>query len=248
MEPAKCKSSASIIVLTSSYSWLVSTVPKLFYYLFQTIFLSRNCIYEFVFLFGQIQCIMVFMWKVNRLHMLQWQLMFLKMVKPRSHWIANSEIRSGTVLRCITVRQNVIKGNWVLCRQFATVLDAGVSSPLRKLGIWWVYQGKATFKAHLHCIRDLGPSVRVRARTQSKQVNWCFVFTLIRVLVRDFCLGRPCPSLSLHVAISSDADVWVRPRLWNGHAQSHLFTWSLPNLVQNGRGLRWPRIRASDIV
>ena len=95
------------------------------------------------------------MWKVNRL---QWQLMFLKMVKPRSHWIANSEIRSGTVLRCITVWQNVIKGNWVLCRQFATVLDAGVSSPLRKLGIWWVYQGKATFKAHLHCIRDLGPS------------------------------------------------------------------------------------------
>ena len=27
------------------------------------------------------------------------------------------------------------------------------------------------FKAHLHYIRDLGPSIRVRARTQSKQVN-----------------------------------------------------------------------------
>ena len=26
-------------------------------------------------------------------------------------------------------------------------------------------------------IRDLGLSIRVRARTQSKQVNWCFVFT-----------------------------------------------------------------------
>ena len=62
-------------------------------------------------------------------------------------------------------------------------------------------------KAHLHYIRDLGPSIRVRARTQSKQVNWCFVFTLIRVRVRDFCLGRPCPSSSLHVAISSDTDV-----------------------------------------
>ena len=113
----------------------------------------------------------------------------------------------------------------------------------------WVYLcHKGTFEAHLHYIRDLGPSIRVRAQTQSKQVNWCFVFTLIRVRVRDFCLGRPCPSLSLHVAISSDADVWVRPRLWNTHAQSRLFTWSLPNLVQNGRGLGWPRIRASDVV
>ena len=67
-------------------------------------------------------------------------------------------------------------------------------------------------KAHLQYIRDLGPSIRVRARTQSKQVNWCFAFTLIRVRVRDFCLGRPCPSSSLHVAISSDADVlgWFR--------------------------------------
>ena len=57
--------------------------------------------------------------------------------------------------------------------------------------------------AHLHYIRDPGPSIRVRDRTQSKQVNCCFAFTLIRVQVRDFCLGRPCPSSSLHVAISS---------------------------------------------
>ena len=44
------------------------------------------------------------------------------------------------------------------------------------------------FKAHLNYIRDLSPSIRVRARTQSKQVNWCFVFKLIRVCVQDFCL------------------------------------------------------------
>ena len=98
-------------------------------------------------------------------------------------------------------------------------------------------------RAHLHYIRDLGPSIRVRARMQSKQVNWCFVFTLIWVHVRDFCLGRPCPNSSLHVAIFLDTDVRVRPRLWNAHAQSHLFRWSLSNLVQNGRDLRSePRI------
>ena len=83
-------------------------------------------------------------------------------------------------------------------------------------------------KAHLHYIRDLGPSIRVRARTQSKQVNSCLVFTLVRVRVRDFWLGRPSPSSSLHVAISSDADVRDRPRLCNAHAQSRLLTWSLP--------------------
>ena len=48
-------------------------------------------------------------------------------------------------------------------------------------------------KAQLHYIRGLGPSIRVRAQTQSKQVNWCFVFTLIRVRVPDLRLGRPCP-------------------------------------------------------
>ena len=95
-------------------------------------------------------------------------------------------------------------------------------------------------KAHLwHYIRDLGPSIRVQTRTQSKQVNRCFVFTLILVRVRDLCLGRPCPSSSLHVAISSDADVRVRPRL---------FTWSLLQATKNGHCLRWPRIRASDVV
>ena len=72
---------------------------------------------------------------------------------------------------------------------------------------WYCSASDVTLKAHLHYIRDLGPSIRVRARTQSKQVNWCFVFTLIRVRVRDFCLGRPCPSSSLHLAISSDTDV-----------------------------------------
>ena len=50
----------------------------------------------------------------------------------------------------------------------------------------------ASGKAHLHYIRDLGPSIRVWAWTQSKQVNWCFVFTLIRVRVQDFFLWRPC--------------------------------------------------------
>ena len=87
-------------------------------------------------------------------------------------------------------------------------------------------------KTHLHCIKYLGPSIRVRARTQSKQVNWCFVFTLVRIRVRDFCLGRPCPSLSLHVAIFSDSDVRVRPRLCNAHARSHPFTWSLLHAIK----------------
>ena len=53
---------------------------------------------------------------------------------------------------------------------------------------------------------------------------------------------------SLHVAISSEADVRVRPRLWNAHAQSRLFTWSPPTLVQNGLGLGWSRIRSSYVV
>ena len=33
----------------------------------------------------------------------------------------------------------------------------------------------------------IGPSIRVWALTQSKQLNWCFVFTLIRVPVRAYC-------------------------------------------------------------
>ena len=93
-----------------------------------------------------------------------------------------------------------------------------------------------TFKAHFHYIRDLGPSIRVRAWTHSKQVIWCFEFTLIRVPVRDFCLGRPCPSSSLHVAIASETDVRVRWRLCNTHAQSHRFTWSLLRATKNGLG------------
>ena len=97
------------------------------------------------------------------------------------------------------------------------------------------------FKAHLHYVRDLSPSIRVRARTQSKQLNRCFVFTLIRVRVRDFCLGRPCPSSSLHVAISSDTDVRVRPRLCNAHAQSRRFTWLLLQGYQ-----KWPLPRVTS--
>ena len=89
----------------------------------------------------------------------------------------------------------------------------------------WDWRGH--LKARLHYIWDLGPSIRVRARKQSKQVNWCIVFTLIGVRVRDFCLVRPCTSSSLHVAISSDAGVRVRPRLCNAHTQSRLFMWSL---------------------
>ena len=59
----------------------------------------------------------------------------------------------------------------------------------------WVNTRHERVKAHLHYIRDLGPSIRVRARPQSKQLNWCFVFTLIRVQVLDFCLGRPVSEL-----------------------------------------------------
>ena len=99
-------------------------------------------------------------------------------------------------------------------------------------------------KVHLHYIRDLGPSIRVRARTQSKQVNWCFVFTLIRVRVRDVCLGRPCPSSSLHVAISSDTDVPGRPRSCNAHAQSHRFTWLL--LQATKKHEKWPLPRVTS--
>ena len=52
------------------------------------------------------------------------------------------------------------------------------------------------------------PSIWVRARTQSKQVNWCF---------RVYTDPSPCPKIfvsdlrssSLHVAIFSDADVRV---------------------------------------
>ena len=102
-------------------------------------------------------------------------------------------------------------------------------------------------KAPLHYIRDLGPSIPVRARAQSKQLNCCFVFTLIRVHVRDFCLGHPCPSSSLHVTISSDTDVRVRPRLYNAHAQSRRFTWSLLQVTKNSHCLGWPRIRASEV-
>ena len=82
-------------------------------------------------------------------------------------------------------------------------------------------------KVHLHYFRDFSSSIWVWARMQSKQVNWCFMFTMIRVSVRDFCLGRPCPSSALYVAISLDADVRVHLRLCNTHAQRHLFTWSL---------------------
>ena len=82
-------------------------------------------------------------------------------------------------------------------------------------------------KAHLHYILDLDPSTEVRAQTQSKHVNWCFVFTLIWIRVWDFCLRCPCPSSSLCVAIFLDADVKVHARLCNVHAQSHLFTRAL---------------------
>ena len=53
-------------------------------------------------------------------------------------------------------------------------------------------------------------------------------------MFRVYTDPSPCPrllSLTLHVAISSDADVRVRPRLCNAHAQSHPFTWSLPRAI-----------------
>ena len=58
--------------------------------------------------------------------------------------------------------------------------------------------------------------------SSTEHMNWWLVFTLIRVR-----LGRPCPSSSLHVAIHSDADVRVHPRLCDAHARSRLFMWSL---------------------
>ena len=100
-------------------------------------------------------------------------------------------------------------------------------------------------KAHLHYIRDLGLSIRAWARTQWKQVNWCFVFTLIWVLVQDFCLGHLCPSSLLRVAISLDTDVRVRPRLCNAQVESHWFTWSLLQATKNCHCLGWPSLRCS---
>ena len=88
-------------------------------------------------------------------------------------------------------------------------------------------------------IRDLDPSIRVWAWTQLKQVNWCFVFTLIRVCVWDFCLRYPWLSWSLPVAISSDMDV----RGWAMHmlkaACSHGRHCKLPKWP-------WPRM-TSDL-
>ena len=87
------------------------------------------------------------------------------------------------------------------------------TTPLRSVGHrlqGWGGVGWKGVNEHLHYIQDLCSSFGVQAQMQSKQVNWCFVFTLIRVCVRDFCLGCPCPSSSLHVAIFSDADVRVR--------------------------------------
>ena len=77
------------------------------------------------------------------------------------------------------------------------ILPSAVNYPMHAVSL----------KAHLHYLWDLSPSIRVRASMQAKQVNWCFVFTLIRVRVQDFCHWRPCPSSSLHVVISSDVDV-----------------------------------------
>ena len=88
-----------------------------------------------------------------------------------------------------------------MCSECSPIIEKHSSSP------YTYNRPLLTVKAHLHYIRNLGPNIRVRARTQLKQVNWCFLFTLIRVRVRDFCLERLCPSSSLHVAISSDADV-----------------------------------------
>ena len=104
------------------------------------------------------------------------------------------------------------------------------------------------YTPNFHYIRDIGQSIWVGARTQSKQVNWCFVFTLIWVCVRDFCLGRPCLSSSLHVAISSGLG---RPTL----SEVVRNTCSKPPVhvvatvgYQNGWGLGWPQIQASDVV
>ena len=75
------------------------------------------------------------------------------------------------------------------------------------------------------------------------------MFTLIRVRVQDICLRCLGPSSSLHVAISSDTDVRVRPRLCNAHAQSRLFTRSLLQITKMAiYGLGWPQIQASDVV
>ena len=108
-------------------------------------------------------------------------------------------------------------------------------------GYYHIFQ----FKAHLNYIKDLGPSIQVWARTQSKKVNWCFCVYTDPSPSRRFLSQT---SVSELVATCSDFLRRGRPRLWNAHAQSSLFTWSLPNLVQNDHGLGWPRIRASDVV
>ena len=94
----------------------------------------------------------------------------------------------------------------------------------------------------------IASEISVRASESELRCNqnkWINVSCLhwsesVTLFVRDFCLGCPCPSLSLHVAISSYTDVRVRPRSCNAHAQSRLFMWSLR--------LGWPPIRASDAV
>ena len=64
---------------------------------------------------------------------------------------------------------------------------------------------------HLHYIQDLGLSIQVSSDAiKTSELRFC-VYTFLSPCP-SFCLVGPCPSSSLHVAISSDADVWVRPR------------------------------------
>ena len=97
------------------------------------------------------------------------------------------------------------------------------------------------FKAHLHYIRDLGPSNLVRASESElvrNQNKWNDVL----------CLRSPCPRFSLHIAIFSDADV---------PSSSKVVQWACPKPpvhvvatagYQNVHGLGWPWIWASDVV
>ena len=77
------------------------------------------------------------------------------------------------------------------------------------------------------------------------QNNWIDVLCLLWSESMSEVIGLDVRVRARHVAISSDSDVRVRPRLCNAHAHSACY----PALkVKNGRELGWPQIQASDVV
>ena len=108
---------------------------------------------------------------------------------------------------------------WWSCKHIPTGEEVSKAIICYKL-LCWIYfmEYKGALTLHPRSLSE-HPSL---SSDVIKTSELMFVFTLIRVRVRDFCLGHPCPSSLLHVAISSDADVRVCPMLSNVHAQSHL--------------------------